>query len=106
MKDADGAYYLIDFGLSREIPLAYKHEYMKGFIGTPRYASVRAHCHLEQSKKDDLESLFYVIAYLYYRKLPWLKLNIIPNDKKMEQIKTLKIRFRESLFKEMPKVFS
>ena len=25
-----------------------------GFVGTPRYASVRAHSNLEQSKKDDL----------------------------------------------------
>jgi len=26
----------------------------KGFIGTPRYASIQAHKGMEQSKKDDL----------------------------------------------------
>lgn len=27
---------------------------IKGFIGTPRYASIQAHKGMEQSKKDDL----------------------------------------------------
>lgn len=66
---------------------------------------MRSHNHLEQSKKDDLESLFYVIAYMYYRKLPWHKLNI-PNDKKMDRIKTLKVKHWDSLFKDMPAMFS
>ena len=48
-----GEYYLVDFGLSNYLtgknPLL-----MKGFIGTPRYASIRAHGHFEQTKKDDL----------------------------------------------------
>lgn len=36
----------------------------KPFIGTSRYASVSAHKGFEVSRKDDLESLAYVLMYL------------------------------------------
>lgn len=35
----------------------------KPFIGTSRYASVSAHKGFEVSRKDDLESLAYVLMY-------------------------------------------
>jgi len=41
MRSAEGELFLIDYGLSRYNP---RRGYsMKGFIGTPRYASLRAH---------------------------------------------------------------
>lgn len=83
MRGKDGALYIIDFGLSRHLPVRNKGRPMlRGFVGTPRYASIRAHHMLEQNKKDDLESLFYNLAYLYYRRLPWSKLNV-PNDQRL-----------------------
>jgi serine/threonine protein kinase len=83
MRDKNGALFIIDFGLSRQLPLRTKSRpAMRGFIGTPRYASIRAHNLLEQGKKDDLESLFYNLAYLYYRRLPWSKLTV-PNDQRL-----------------------
>ena len=36
----------------------------KPFLGTTRYASISAHQGHELSRKDDLESLAYVIIYL------------------------------------------
>jgi len=54
MSSQNGHYYLIDYGLARQISIKKNHFSMKGFIGTPRYASVRAHNMFEQSKKDDL----------------------------------------------------
>jgi len=42
MKSKEGKYFLVDYGLARLIPIR-RIQKMKGFIGTPRYASVRAH---------------------------------------------------------------
>lgn len=41
--------------------------------GTPWFAPVRWHERKRQSRRDDLESLAYMLVYLYYRKLPWTK---------------------------------
>jgi serine/threonine protein kinase len=78
-----GKLFIIDFGLARQLQTeANKSLYtIKGFIGTPRYASVRAHNMFEQGQKDDLESLFYNIAYFYYQRLPWSKLHIANESK-------------------------
>lgn len=63
---------LVDFGLARK----YKN-YLpekpqpKEFVGTKRYASIAAHQGLEQGRKDDLESLGYMLVYLLKGRLPW-----------------------------------
>jgi len=36
----------------------------KSFIGTTRYASIAAHRGHELGRKDDVESMFYVMIYL------------------------------------------
>ena len=43
MRGKNGRLYLIDFGLAKELPLRSGKSHIRGFIGTPRYASVRAH---------------------------------------------------------------
>lgn len=101
MRSQEGKLYIIDFGLARVLSESKSSYCLRGFIGTPRYASVRAHNMFEQSKKDDLESLFYNIAYLFYEKLPWSKLHIA-SEGKLEKIKLLKVKHRETLFEEMP----
>ena len=54
MRSESGHLYLVDFGLARQIFDSSRGCAIRGFIGTPRYASVRAHNLFEQSKKDDL----------------------------------------------------
>jgi len=68
--------YLVDFGLSkRYIDLAeYRFNQFKNtrsFAGTYRFCSLRSHKRLEQGRRDDLESLGYVIIYFMKRELPW-----------------------------------
>jgi hypothetical protein len=69
-----GLAYLVDFGVSKLVFEKGKHMYLlwkfspfkekKSFIGTTRYASVAAHKGFEIGRRDDLESLMYVIIYL------------------------------------------
>jgi serine/threonine protein kinase len=67
--------YCIDFGLSKKF-LKKNGEHInfsdkKRFCGTARYASIAAHINQEQSRKDDLESILYILVYMYKGKLPW-----------------------------------
>ena len=68
--------YLIDFGLSKRImdPNTGQHipfRDHKPLVGTPRYLSANAHDGKEQSRRDDIESLMYVLVFLAKGKLPW-----------------------------------
>lgn len=75
-KNKAALLFLIDFGLSKkymEIKSRTHIVYREGkpMVGTTRYASINTHLGIEQSRRDDLESLFYMILYLFAGKLPW-----------------------------------
>jgi serine/threonine protein kinase len=68
--------YVIDFGLARKYrnmttlePFPYEEG--KGLIGTTRYVSINVHLGVEQSCRDDLESVGYVLIALAAGRLPW-----------------------------------
>ena len=66
--------YLIDFGFCKTYITNNLHIKMRNtsnLIGTPTYASINAHNLLELSRRDDLESLAYMLVFFYYGKLDW-----------------------------------
>ena len=104
MRGKGGKLYLVDFGLARLAASQGQGVSIRGFIGTPRYASIQAHQMMTQSKKDDLESLFYNLAYLYFQRLPWSNLKV-SSDKRLDKIKQLKIKSKDTLFRDLPIAF-
>ncbi|BFF89793.1 casein kinase I [Drosophila madeirensis] len=86
--------YLIDFGLAKNFynPSTAKHiEYRQNreLVGTPRYASVRAHF-AEQGRRDDLESLGYILIYFWHGRLPWQSIQSNSRAQKLEQMAEIK----------------
>lgn len=80
--------YIIDFGLSKKyIDLNNKHipeDNNKGLVGTARYTSINSHKGVEQSRRDDLEALGYVLIYLAKGELPWQNLTLEKREEKFE----------------------
>ena len=62
--------YLADFGLSKKNDAIYKEN--AGFTGTPKYASMNTHLGISQSRRDDMESIGYVLVLFQTGRLPWL----------------------------------
>ena len=79
---------MIDFGLSKRFkcPKTGAHitpKVKSNFTGTPRYASLNAHSSQEQSRRDDLESIGFILIFLSREGwLPWIKCETEKNVKK------------------------
>ena len=69
----------------------YEFKEDRRFVGTPRYASINTHCGIRQSRRDDLESIVYVLIYFLIGELPWQGLKAKTKSDKKEKIKLKKM---------------
>lgn len=104
--------FLIDFGLAKKYrdPNTRQHiQYRedKNLTGTARYASINAHLGIEQSRRDDMESLGYVMMYFNRGVLPWQGMKANNKSQKYEKISEKKMSTPiEVLCKGFPAEFS
>ncbi|XP_026808665.1 casein kinase I-like [Rhopalosiphum maidis] len=77
-ESAEDTIYLIDFGMAKTYidkttknHIRYNTEV--GIFGTYQFMSANGNLGIEQSRRDDLESLGYVLLYLINGTLPWMK---------------------------------
>ena len=83
--------YLIDFGLAKQYRSAQTLQQKpmqtnKRLTGTARYASINALRGCDQSRRDDLESVGYVAAYLLRGNLPWQGILVKTKEEKYAKI--------------------
>jgi serine/threonine protein kinase len=83
LKDKITTLHIIDFGFCKTFIKDDKHIPQKNthnLIGSNTYASVNAHTFIELSRRDDLESLGYMLINLYLGSLPWQDITGLSND--------------------------
>jgi len=77
LDDKVNQVHIIDFGLAKPLRGSKVQQRQpceqlaKSFAGTPGYASVNTHLGMEQTQRDDLESIGYVLLYFSRGHLPW-----------------------------------
>jgi len=100
-NDKSNEIYLVDFGLSRIHDEGYftknrvAHKKYNGMIGTKLFCSINAHLGLQQSPRDDIEAIGYLLVYLLKGTLPWAQLEL--TEEENDSIR--EIRVKESKIK-------
>jgi casein kinase 1 len=104
--------YVVDFGLCKKYRDSKTHQHIpyrenKNLTGTARYASINAHLGIEQSRRDDLEAVGYVLIYLVKGYLPWQGIKANNKQEKYHKIMEKKMTTPvEILCKGLPIEFS
>jgi len=88
--------YVIDFGLAKKFRDQRTHQHIpyrenKNLTGTARYTSINTHLGIEQSRRDDMEALGYILIYFLQGTLPWQGLRGKTKAQKYEKISEKKL---------------
>ena len=103
--------YLVDFGLAKKYRSSktlkhYPYIKKKKLTGTARYASIHAMEEMEQSRRDDLEAVGYVLIYFIRGNLPWQGLKLKSKEDRYKKILEKKKEVStEELCSECPREF-
>ena len=94
-KNKSHIIYILDFGLAKKYwSTSHKSHipYIEGkkLTGTARYASINALGGCEQSRRDDLESIFYILIYFLKGRLPWQGLKANKKEDRYKKIYEVK----------------
>jgi len=108
-SDKKSRIYMIDLGLSKRYMKDNNHiEYNtnKSFTGSFRYSSIRNHRGIEQSRRDDLESIGYMLIFFTKGCLPWQGLKGSTKSKRSTNILNVKnSKSLEDLCEGLPREF-
>ena len=98
--------YIIDFGLAKQyLDISGNHilqSHGRKLTGTARYVSTNVHAGISPSRRDDIESIGYLLIYLLAGSLPWQKIKHSDKAKKYEMMGDEKTA--HSLFEHFPNV--
>jgi serine/threonine protein kinase len=112
--------FLVDFSFCKKYIKTNGEHILKNkinkIIGTVNYISLNVHDLIEPSRRDDLESVVYILIYLYFGKLDWencmniieiyeMKKNIIHQQNIPECLRNMLIYIRSLEFNERPNYF-
>ena len=103
--------HVIDFGLAKKFQDSRTGRHIayiegKSLTGTARYASINTHRGIEQSRRDDMESLGFVLMYFLRGSLPWQGLKASTKRQKYQRIQERKQgTFPDELTKSYPTEF-
>ncbi|KAL9987971.1 hypothetical protein ACROYT_G002358 [Oculina patagonica] len=111
-RDKTDKVYLIDFGLAKKYRdkrvkhIRFRQKEDRELTGTTRYASVNAHKGMEPSRRDDLESIGYVLVYFCKGSLPWQGLQARSDQERYKLITEKKLSISvERLCHDLPNEF-
>ena len=112
INDDSNTIYIIDFGLSQRykdkktgVHTPYREN--RQMIGTVRYASINTQIGIEQSRRDDVEAVGYVLVYLALGRLPWQRAGKEKGKGHLAKVLEKKlITPPEILCKKLPKQFA
>ncbi len=108
-KKKKSTLYIIDFGLAKRYRDPKSGDHIpysdgKSLTGTEIFASINTHLGIEQSRRDDLESVGYCLIYFMKGELPWQSLKSKVPIERSNKVMEIKIQTSiESLCKGCPK---